>query len=197
MHHRYATVDRRTDDGSNRLLHDCSDGPDGRPVGTGTVVVGSAAAAAGTAKEGRTEATAREHHDPLVVLPMRDYRPGLTVRVLERLPAPIVVRLLRLPNGDTVSVLKRPDEYTGYVARSEFGPERVHAMTVVFTRESLETETRYAFEDDATVFSTRLNLFRVTVGRVDDDAERTRDEPGDQRRDEGLRTALRARVLER
>ncbi|WP_337652564.1 hypothetical protein [Halomontanus rarus] len=97
---------------------------------------------------------------------MDDYRPGLTVRVVDRLPAPIVVQLLRLPNGETVPVLERPDEYLGYIVRSEFRTDLVHSTTVVFTRESLESDTGYTFEADAQVFSTQLNLFRTTVHRI-------------------------------
>lgn len=91
----------------------------------------------------------------------------MTVRVVDRLPAPTVVRLLRLPNGETVPVLRRPDEYTGYVVRTEFRVDLVFSTMIVFTRETLETGARYVFEADAQVFSTRLHLLRTTARRID------------------------------
>ncbi|QLK25237.1 hypothetical protein HYG81_14210 [Natrinema zhouii] len=97
---------------------------------------------------------------------MNEYRPGMTGRVVNRLPAPIVVDLLRLPNGETVPVLTQPDEYSGYVIRSEFGDEQVHSTAIVFTRESLESGARYAFESDAQVYSTRLYLLQTTALRT-------------------------------
>lgn len=105
--------------------------------------------------------------DRSVLVSIDEYRPGMTVRVVDRLPAPIVVDLLRLPNGETVPVLTQPDEYTGYVVRSEFGRSRVRSTTIVFTRESLESGARYAFEADGQVYSTRLYLLQATVRRVD------------------------------
>lgn len=97
---------------------------------------------------------------------MTEYRPGLTVRVVDRLPAPIVVQLLRLPNDETIPVLRRPDEYTGYVTRSGIRKDLVHSTVIVFTRESLESDACYTFKADAQVFSTQLNLFRATVRQV-------------------------------
>lgn len=109
----------------------------------------------------------RSQSDGLVLVPLIDYHPGLTVRVVDRLPAPTVVRLLRLPNDETVPVLTRPDEYAGYVVRSENGDERVYSTTFVFTRDALEIDARYEFGADAQVFSTQLNLFRATAHCVD------------------------------
>ncbi|WP_408957902.1 hypothetical protein [Natrinema sp. 74] len=90
----------------------------------------------------------------------------MTVRVVDRLPAPTTVRLLRLPNGRTISELTRPDEYTGYVVRSEPETDRVHSMTIVFTRGSLEPGACYVFKADAQVFSTQLHLFETTARRI-------------------------------
>lgn len=104
--------------------------------------------------------------DRSVLVPVNEYRPGTTARVVDRLPATIVVELLRLPNGETVPVLTRPDEYTGYVVRSEFGGEQVRWTTIVFTREALESDSRYVFEADAQVYSTQLSLLETTVRHV-------------------------------
>ncbi|WP_120242863.1 hypothetical protein [Halopiger aswanensis] len=104
--------------------------------------------------------------DRLVLVPMNDYQPGMTGRVVDRLPAPIVVDLLALPNGDTVSVLTQPDEYRGYVVRSTLTATQVRSTTIVFTRDSLETGACYVFEVGAQLFSTQLSLLRTTVRRV-------------------------------
>ncbi|WP_254764862.1 hypothetical protein [Natrinema marinum] len=101
-----------------------------------------------------------------MLVPIHEYRPGLTVRVVDRLPAPITVQLLRLPNGRTIPELTRPDEYGGYVVRAELGPNRVRSTIIVFTRGSLERDECYLFSTDGQVFSTRLHLFETTVRRI-------------------------------
>jgi hypothetical protein len=101
-----------------------------------------------------------------VLLSMDEYRPGMTVRVVGQLLASTVVDLLELPTGETVPVLSRPDEYTGYVVRSEPGRTQVWSTMIVFTRESLEIGACYVFEADAQVFSTQLYLLRTTVHRI-------------------------------
>ncbi|MDS0478433.1 hypothetical protein [Natrinema sp. 1APR25-10V2] len=101
-----------------------------------------------------------------MLVPIHEYRPGLTVRVVDRLPAPITVQLLRLPNGTTVPELTQPDEYAGYVARTEPGADRVRSTMIVFTRGSLETDACYTFEADVQVFNTQLHLFETAVSRI-------------------------------
>lgn len=143
----------------------------GRTVTASAVVIGTSASIE-TKSAADDEAAAGDEAEPpgqLVLVPTTDYRPGLTVRVVDRLPAETVVRLLRLPNGKTVPVLTRPDEYLGYVARDESGGSQVYSTTVLFTRDSLETGVSYRFGDDVSMFSPELHLFRVTARRVDDD----------------------------
>lgn len=105
--------------------------------------------------------------DRFVLVPMNEYQPGMTGRVVDRLPAPTTVELLALPNGDTVSVLTQPDEYVGYVVRSTLTETQVRSTMIVFTRESLESGTRYVFEVGAQLFSTQLSLLRTTARRVE------------------------------
>ncbi|GAB3664309.1 hypothetical protein [Halopiger thermotolerans] len=119
--------------------------------------------------EGSAEATPPsedDEPDPRVLVPITDYQPGTTGRVVDRLPAPIVVELLALPNGDTVPVLTRPDEYVGYVVRFALSETQVRSTTTVFTRESLEVGACYVFEAGAKVFSTQLSLLRTTARRI-------------------------------
>ncbi|SEH17686.1 hypothetical protein SAMN04487967_3338 [Natronorubrum sediminis] len=104
---------------------------------------------------------------PLLVS-MDDYQPGSSFRVVDRLPAPLTVQLLRPPDGETIAVLERPDEYAGYVARDE-NTDSVYATTFLFTRDSLETDAEYALEPDAQVFSTQLRLLESRARRVDSD----------------------------
>ncbi len=172
MYYRYATTDWRTN-GTNESDASANYSSD-NATKQGTEAAGASNVGSSASLEKKPSAledsssVAGERSDPtqLVLIPMDDYRPGLTVRVVDRLPAPIVVQLLRLPNGETVPVLERPDEYLGYIVRSEFRTDLVHSTTVVFTRESLESDTGYTFEADAQVFSTQLNLFRTTVHRI-------------------------------
>ncbi len=149
-------------------------------IAAGALAAGASALDTGTSEpsEGSSSADSTDsaiaapvdrQSDPLVLVPLPDFNPGLSVRVVDRLPAPTTVQLLRLPNDETVSVLTQPDEYTGYVVRSEPEDERVHSTTFVFTRGTLETGGRYRFGTDAKVFSMQLNLFRATARRVDSD----------------------------
>lgn len=98
-----------------------------------------------------------------VLVNMSDYRPGMTVNVVGRLPAPITVRLLRLPTDETVPVLSRPDSYTGYVARTEYAVHQVGSPMVIFTLETLDTGRYYELQPDVQVLSERLRLLRSPV----------------------------------
>ncbi|ELZ22578.1 hypothetical protein C477_04249 [Haloterrigena salina JCM 13891] len=134
------------------------------------VVVGTSASIEATDVETESsEADAQSEDRHLVLVSLDDYRPGLTVRLVDRLPATTVVRLLRTPDGETVPVLTQPDEYAGYVARSTLEGGAVGTTTHLFAREQLETGAEYELVGDAQVFSTRLNLFRVTARRVDEE----------------------------
>ncbi|WP_306054328.1 hypothetical protein [Natronococcus wangiae] len=176
------TGDRKTnrEDGSETPAAGSANGAIKRgTVAAGASVVGSSALGNESAETTEESPDAGETGDPstadaecpqpdqLVLVSLTDYRPGLAIRVIDRLPAPIVVQILRLPNDETVPVLTQPDEYTGYVVRSEFGDEQVHSTMLVFTRGALETDASYEFGTDTQVFSTRLNLFRVTARCVD------------------------------
>lgn len=106
-----------------------------------------------------------------ILLPVADYRPELVVRVVDQLPAPTTIRLLRLPNEETVPVLTRPDEYRGYVVRSAVSDEQVERTTHAFVRapRGLEPEAEYEFGIDAQMFSDELALLRVSATPVDDE----------------------------
>lgn len=166
-----------TDESDERADASSTDTTNQRTVAASAVIVGSSAsiekrtdATAGddqSSAASTAEAEAESNSSQLVLIPMTEYRPGLTLRVVERLPAPIAVQLLRLPNDETVPVLERPDEYTGYVARAEVEEDLVRSTTVIFTRESLESGACYTFEADAQVFSSPLHLFRATARRVE------------------------------
>lgn len=177
MYHPYPTADLRTNQANGS--DDSSSNATKRRAGAATVVVvGSSASIEKNASDdeqfrggGASELNQEDEEEPgpLILVPMDEYRPGLTVRVVDRLPAPIVVQLLRLPNDETVPVLERPDEYTGYVVRVEFRSDLVYATMIVFSRESLDTDATYRFEGDAQAFSTQLHLLRATARRVEPD----------------------------
>lgn len=100
--------------------------------------------------------------DALVLVPIAEYRPGRTVCVVDRLPAPTTVRLLSLPCAEREPVLTRPDEFTGYVVRSTTDGG-VEATTFVFLEGRLQRGRRYTFTTDARVFSVALDLLEVTI----------------------------------
>ena len=177
MQHQYTTVDRGTD-GTNESTVPANEtsniAANQRTVATSVLTAGTSALigtmtspAEERSSVGRYPDVQKESEpDRLVLVPIHGYRPGMTVRVVDRLPAPIVVQLLRLPNDETVPVLRRPDEYSGYVVRAEFRGDFVYSTMVVFTRESLESDARYTFEADAQVFSVQLSLFQTTARRI-------------------------------
>lgn len=182
MNHWNPTVDRSTDEEDKSETETNSAAKRGT-VAAGALVVGSAALTnekTTTAEDASETDEATDlpqsdeecsQDDQLVLVSLADYWPGLTVRVVDRLPVPIAVQLLRLPNDETVPVLTRPDEYAGYVVRAESGDEQVYSTMFVFTRGSLEPGVEYEFGTDAQMFSTQLNLFRVTASRADSQAE--------------------------
>lgn len=149
------------------------DDPERGALAVGALAGGSVAGTSPPPTTDRTESSSTESgaaatsNDQLVLVSMADYRPEMRFHVVDRLPAPTTVALLRLPTEETVPVLTRPDEYRGYVVRSMLGTELVDTTTVVFTRDSLEQDGEYAFVSDASVFSERLNLFRASIERVD------------------------------
>lgn len=171
--HMTANQRSKQPNGSSAATGESSNNASKRRVGAASIViVGSSAsleAAPPDAEDESAEVDTQSEEGQLVLVSLDDYRPGLTVRVVDRLPATTVVRLLRPPDGGTVPVLTQPDEYTGYVARSRLEGGAVGTATHLFAREPLETGATYELVADAQVFSTRLNLFRVTARRVDEE----------------------------
>ncbi|QLG47564.1 hypothetical protein [Natrinema halophilum] len=109
--------------------------------------------------------------DESVLVAVQNYRAGMRFRVVGQLPRLLTIRLLRLPTGETTSVLTRPDEYRGYVTRSVADGRVVDASTLVFTRGVLESGVEYEFEADAQMFSNQLNLFQSSVQRVGSESD--------------------------
>lgn len=139
-------------------------GTRGRTITAGTIIVGTSgcielSSGSVTRAIGNDDETAYEP----VLVSMADYRPGMSFRIVSRLPAPITVELLRLPDGEFTPVLTQPDQYTGYVVRSTTGERRVDTTTNVFTEESLDPDVSYTFTTETQVFDTGLNLFESLV----------------------------------
>ncbi|GAA0223865.1 hypothetical protein ACFFQF_09200 [Haladaptatus pallidirubidus] len=90
----------------------------------------------------------------------RDYHPHVPFRVLGNLPATITVAILDEP-PDGVQVLSQPDDYNGYVITYEIYGTPIY--TFLFTRQFLPTGDRLRLGEDATYFSTNLNLLEVSI----------------------------------
>ncbi|MCO8242693.1 MULTISPECIES: hypothetical protein [unclassified Haladaptatus] len=91
----------------------------------------------------------------------RDFFPNVPFRIVAQLPAIITVTILDEP-PDGTQVISQPDEYNGYVITYDF--HRTPIFVFLFSRRYLPTSDRYRFGDDATYFSSNLDLLEVSVG---------------------------------
>ncbi|RBI64634.1 hypothetical protein DMJ13_00965 [halophilic archaeon] len=120
-------------------------------------LAGSSGSAA--AQQGRTQ----------VLVFTYDYYPNVTFRVTQGLQASTTVNVLRRPGGGTVPEISQPDDYNGYVINYRLGAQGEQSAgitTLLFTRETLQTDARYRLAGDAQVFSSDLNLLSTTARRV-------------------------------
>ncbi|MGA9399913.1 hypothetical protein [Haladaptatus sp.] len=93
----------------------------------------------------------------------RDFFPNVPFRIVAQLPALITVTILDEP-PDGVQVISQPDEYNGYVITYDF--HRTPIFVFLFSRRYLPTSDRYRFGDDATYFSSNLDLLEVSAETV-------------------------------
>jgi hypothetical protein len=98
-----------------------------------------------------------------------NYYPNVSFHVVEQLQASTTVNVLRRPRGGTVPEISQPDDYNGYVISYQIGgdgDERAGITTLLFTRGTLQIDTRYRLSGDAQIFSSDLNLLSSTARRT-------------------------------
>jgi hypothetical protein len=130
-------------------------------MASGAAALGLAGSSGGAAaqQEGRTQ----------VLVFTYDYYPNVTFRVTQPLQASTTVNVLRRPGGGTVPEISQPDDYNGYVINYRLGAQGEQSAgitTLLFTRETLQTDSRYRLAGNAQVFSSDLNLLSTTTRRV-------------------------------
>lgn len=95
-----------------------------------------------------------------------DYKPGSEFETIAHLQPGTTIRLLRTVDGETVSEISQPDEYTGHVIRYESSGGALEPTTVLFVREGrISTGESASLDTDASMFSSRLNLLATAVER--------------------------------
>ncbi|WP_408960382.1 hypothetical protein [Natrinema sp. 74] len=105
-----------------------------------------------------------QEQEERVLLFTYDYEAGSTFDVISTLEAETTVRLLQPTDGETVPEIPQPDEYNGYVVRNQTGNGPLEPTTVLFVRErNLSDGDSETLSDEASMFSSRLNLFSTSL----------------------------------
>ncbi|RBI59651.1 hypothetical protein DMJ13_21150 [halophilic archaeon] len=128
-------------------------------LASGAVALGIASTDSAVAQDGQRQ----------VLVFTYDYYPGVNFRVTQPLQASTTVNVLRRPGGGTVPEISQPDDYNGYVINYQLGgdgQDQAGITTLLFTQDSLQTDTRYRLGSDAQVFSATLNLVSTTARRT-------------------------------
>ncbi|SEQ34620.1 hypothetical protein [Natrinema salaciae] len=102
--------------------------------------------------------------DGQVLLFTYDYESGEDFEVVSQLETGTTVRILQTADGETVSEISQPDEYTGHVVRlqAENGPQG--PTILLFTRdESYDSGDSGTLGEDAQIFSSQLNLLSTSL----------------------------------
>lgn len=92
-----------------------------------------------------------------------DYFPGSDFDVVAQLETSTTVRVLQTSDEETVSELSQPDEYTGHVVRYEMGDTAGFTTLLFLQNESLSSGDSGSLADEATVFSSVLNLLETSI----------------------------------
>lgn len=92
-----------------------------------------------------------------------DYYPGVSFDVVSQLETGTTVRILQTVEGETVSEISQPDEYTGHVIRYDIGGS-VGITSFLFLRErSLSPGDSGTLSDVSSMFSPQLNLLQTSL----------------------------------
>lgn len=92
-----------------------------------------------------------------------DFHPGQDFEVVAPLEASTTVNVLQL-DEETVPEISQPDNYNGHVIRYDMGGEGAGVTTFLFSQDvSLSSDDSGSFGEDATMFSSQLNLLSVDI----------------------------------
>ncbi|WP_254523278.1 calcium-binding protein [Natrinema caseinilyticum] len=122
----------------------------------GTIAAGTA----GIATVGAAAtATAQDDDDDDGLVFAYNYFPGESCEIISLLQQSATVDILRV-DGDTVSEISQPDDYTGYVIRYDRGDgDSSGTTTFLFTRgDDLSEGDSVEIGEEAEMFSPELNL---------------------------------------
>lgn len=92
-----------------------------------------------------------------------DYYPDVDFDVVSQLQTSTTVRILQTVEGETVSEISQPDEYTGHVIRFDIGGS-VGITSFLFLRgQSLSDGDSGTLSGSASMFSPQLNLMQTSL----------------------------------
>ncbi|APX97684.1 hypothetical protein [Natronorubrum daqingense] len=93
-----------------------------------------------------------------------DYESGESFDVVAQLETSTTVDILQTGDGETVPEISQPDDYTGHVIRYNNGEGATAPTTLLFlSDQSLSADDSGSLGEDATMFSSRLNLLATTI----------------------------------
>jgi len=129
----------------------------------GALVTGAAA----LGLTGASGSAVAQASNPDVLIHAYNYFPRATFRVVSVLAQSTTVRALKRPNGSTVPEIQLPSDYNGYIINFRIGGGNNVAGidAFLYTKQSLNTGSRYRLGADAQVFSTDLNLLQASANR--------------------------------
>lgn len=91
-----------------------------------------------------------------------DYYPNQDFDVLAQLETGTTVSMLETAEGETVSEISQPDDYTGHVVRYDMDGFAGLTGFVFLRDESLESGDSSSLGTEASMFSPELNLLEVS-----------------------------------
>jgi len=90
-----------------------------------------------------------------------DFYPGVTANVTTQLQQSTTVNILDGPEDEGIPEIDNPSDYNGYVVSYELEDSSIYAY--MFTTSSVEQDDSVEFGENASYFSTDLNLVETSV----------------------------------
>jgi len=90
-----------------------------------------------------------------------DYYPGVSFDVTTQLQQSTTVNILDGPEDEGIPEIDNPSDYNGYVVSYDLEGNSIYAY--MFTTSNVQQDDTLTFGDDASYFSTDLNLVETSV----------------------------------
>jgi len=133
----------------------------GALASTALALGGSGVASATDGVAVRQDAVAQQAQEGLVFA--YDYWPLTPFVVINQLQTSTTVDILNGIDDEGIPEISQPDDFNGYVVNYRMTEDGPGMYTLVFTEGTLQSDGQYQFEEDASMFSTDLNLLESTL----------------------------------